>query len=80
MSIDHAGLEEFRKSLAADGYRLDVDVSADSADVRIVAGPDACDDCLVSKPVMRTMLAPVLGVPADDIDLRYPTDHGAQEA
>jgi hypothetical protein len=80
VSIDHAGLEQFRKSLAADGYRLDVDVSAASAEVRIVAGPHACADCLVAKPVMRMMLAPVLGVAADDIDLRYPADHDAEEA
>jgi hypothetical protein len=80
MSIDYAELEEFRKSLAADGYRLDVDVSTESAAVRIVAGPDACDDCLVSKPLMRAMLAPVLGVAEDDIDLSYPADHGAKEA
>ncbi|MFW6205466.1 MAG: hypothetical protein ACOC96_10865 [Actinomycetota bacterium] len=80
MSIDHAELEEFRRSLAADGYELDVDVSAGSAAVRIVAGPDACDDCLVSKSMMRSMLAPVLGVAENDIDLTYPADHGAEEA
>lgn len=80
MSIDQAELEEFRKSLAADGYRLDVDVRAESAEVRIIAGPDACADCLVAKPMMRSMLAPVLGVAADNIDLRYPTDHGAEGA
>lgn len=80
MSIDHEELDEFRKSLAADGYELNVDVGADSADVRIVAGPDACDDCLVPKEIMREMLAPALGVTADAIDLSYPTDHGAQEA
>lgn len=79
MSIDHAELEEFRKSLAADGYELNVDVNADSAAVRIVAGPDACDDCLVSKEMMRAMLAPALGVAADDIDVTYPAD-GAKEA
>jgi hypothetical protein len=80
MSIDHAELEEFRKALAADDYRLDVDISAGSAAVCIVAGPDACADCLVAKPMMRSMLAPVLGVAADDIDLTYPADAETQEA
>lgn len=80
MSIDHAELDEFRKSLATDGYELNVDVNADSASVSIIAGPDACDDCLVSKEMMRAMLAPVLGVAEDDIDLSYPGDHGGKEA
>ncbi|MFW6090351.1 MAG: hypothetical protein ACODAF_00650 [Actinomycetota bacterium] len=80
MSIDHAELDELRTSLAADGYELDVDVSGASAVVRIAAGPDACDDCLVSKSMMRAMLAPVLGVAEDEIDLSYPADHGGEEA
>lgn len=80
MSIDHAELEEFRKSLAVDGYELNAHVTGSSAAVRIVAGPDACDDCLVPKEIMREMLAPALGVTADAIDLSYPTDHGPQEA
>lgn len=79
MSIDHAELEEFRRSLAADGYRLDLDLSGESAAVRIIAGPDACADCLVSKSMMRMMLAPVLGVEADEIELSYPADHGVEE-
>lgn len=74
MSIDQAQLEEFRKSLAADDYHLDVDLRPDAADVRIVAGPAACADCLVPKPLMRSMLAPVLGVEPDSITLSYPSD------
>lgn len=80
MTIDHAELEEFRKSLAADGYELNVDVGDESATVNVVAGPDACDDCLVPKEIMRTMLAPALGVTAESIDLSYPTDHAPKEA
>ncbi len=80
MSIDHSELEEFRKALAADGYRLDVDVGGGLAAVRVIAGPDACDDCLVSKELMRSMLAPVLGVAEEDIDLSYPADREAEEA
>jgi len=74
MSIDQAQLEEFRRSLEADDYRLEVSVADDSADVRIHAGPDACAECLVPKSMMATMLEPVLGVSADRIELTYPTE------
>ena len=74
MSIDQAQLEDFRKTMAADDYHLEVDVTGDAADVRIKAGPSACEECLVPKSMMATMLAPVLGVPADRIALTYPTE------
>ena len=74
MSIDQAQLEQLKQTLQADDYRLHVDVQGDSADVAIVAGPDACEECLVPKPLMQSMLAPVLGVRPDSIRLVYPTD------
>jgi hypothetical protein len=42
--------------------------------VAIVAGPQACEECLVPKPLMQAMLAPALGVQPDSIRLVYPTD------
>jgi hypothetical protein len=75
VSIDQAQLEQLKQTLQADDYRLDVDVHGDSADVAIVAGPDACEECLVPKPLMQSMLAPVLGVQPDSIRLVYPTDN-----
>jgi DNA-binding transcriptional LysR family regulator len=74
MTIDQAQLDQLRQTLQADDYRLDVDVHDDSADVAIVAGPDACDECLVPKPLMASMLAPVLGVQPESIRLVYPAD------
>jgi len=71
---DAALIEGLRSSLAADDYHLSYDVHDGAADVTIVAGPDACAECLVPKPLMRSMLAPMLGVEADRIELAYPVD------
>jgi len=74
MSIDQARLDQIRRSLEADDYRLDVTVHPGRAEVAIAAGPTACAECLVSKDLMRSMLAPVLGVPPDRIELAYPVE------
>ncbi|WP_221585478.1 hypothetical protein [Microbacterium sp. G2-8] len=71
---DLAQLDDLKKTLAADDYHLDYEPSEGRAHVTIIAGPAACDECLVPKPLMKTMLAPMLGIGADDIDLSYPTD------
>ena len=42
--------------------------------VVITAGPDACEDCLVPKDLMRAMLSNELGVDAALIDITYPAD------
>jgi hypothetical protein len=44
------------------------------ARIEIVAGTEACDDCLVPKDVIRMVLANELppGVRLDDADLVYP--------
>jgi hypothetical protein len=74
VSIDQAQLDQLKQTLQADDYRLDVDVQGDRADVSIVAGPDACEECLVPKPLMQSMLAPVLGIEPAGIRLTYPAD------
>ena len=76
MTIDQAQLDQLKQTLQADDYRLDVDVQGDQANVAIVAGPDACEECLVPKPLMQSMLAPVLGVQPESIRLTYPADKG----
>ena len=73
-AVDEPRLAQIRQSLQADDYRLDVTVRDGRAEVAIAAGPEACAECLVSKDLMRAMLAPVLGVPPDSIDLAYPVD------
>jgi len=74
MGVDQPRLEKIRQSLAADDYRLEVAVHSGRATVSIAAGPSACGDCLVSKDLMRSMLAPALGVPPDLIELAYPAE------
>ena len=62
MSVDEKQLDQLKQTLQADDYRMDVNLQGDSADVSIVAGPNACEECLVPKPLMQSMLGPVLGV------------------
>ena len=74
MSIDESALDGLRSTLAAYDYALDVTESGSGVEVRITAGPDACEECLVPKPIMRSVLGPALGVPEDAIALIYPAD------
>lgn len=74
MGVDEPALEEIRRSLQAEDYQLLVTMQENAAQVAIAAGPTACAECLVPKDLMRAMLAPALGVPADRIELAYPAD------
>jgi hypothetical protein len=64
--------------LEADGYDAIVHAWPENdngpARIEIVAGADACDDCLVPKDVMRMVLANELppGVRLENADLLYP--------
>lgn len=69
-----ATIEDIRTMLAADGYDLEVERLGDGARVVVTAGEGICSDCLVPKNVMSGILAPVLGVDRDGIDLVYPVD------
>lgn len=74
MSVDEKQLDQLKQTLQADDYRMDVDLRGDTAEVAIVAGPDACEECLVPKSLMQSMLGPVLGIDPAGIRLIYPTD------
>jgi hypothetical protein len=74
VSIDESALAGLRSTLEADGYRMAVTESGSSVEVKIIAGPEACADCLVPKPIMRNILHAALGVPEDAIVLTYPAD------
>ena len=76
MTIDETALDGLRSTLAADDYALAVTESGAGVEVRITAGPDACAECLVPKPIMRSMLGPALGVPEEAVALIYPSDTG----
>lgn len=63
--------------LEADGYALELSAELPAVLVaRIVAGPDACADCLVPKAIMRhyfeDALRPVCDLRIPDIRLVYP--------
>ena len=61
-------------ALKADGYDLAIAEQDARLAVVITAGPDACEDCLVPKDLMRGMLSNELGVDAAIIDITYPAD------
>lgn len=58
--LDRA-LQGLRELLGADGYRLDYAVhSGQALVVGVLAGPDACAECLVPKQVMEGILTDAL--------------------
>lgn len=71
---DESKIEEFRSTLAVDGYHLSVADEPERVVVTITADPETCGDCLAPKPILLSMLAPALDVPPERIDLRYPAD------
>lgn len=70
-------LSSLRTMLEADGYGLEVsETGAATLVARIAAGPDACEDCLVPKDMMRRYfedaLRPVCDLGVPEIRLVYP--------
>jgi hypothetical protein len=75
VTIDESALAGLRATLAADDYAMEVRAEEDGqVQVRITAGPQACADCLVPKPIMRSVLHRALAVPEEAITLVYPAD------
>lgn len=81
-SATTGGLDEalapMREQLGADGYGLQASLTDEHVlEVEVVALDDACEECLVPRDLLATMLADQLttaGHPVDDIRVRYPTD------
>ena len=71
-----SALSAFSSGLAADGYALEVSQSASGGlRVEIVAGPDACEDCLIPKDMFKAMISSRLsaeGVEFAGLSLVYP--------
>jgi hypothetical protein len=69
-------LAGIRAMLAADGYDMSLRaLGADTLAVDIQAGPDACAECLVPKPIMSGILRDALGsVGPAEIRLCYPAE------
>jgi hypothetical protein len=56
-------LQQLRDVLTGDGYDLDWALSASNeVAVKVIAGPDACADCLVPQPIMAAILSDALSV------------------
>ena len=54
-------LQQLRDVLTGDGYDLDWALSAgNQVAVKVIAGPDACADCLVPQPIMAAILTDAL--------------------
>ena len=54
-------LQQLRDVLTGDGYDLDWALSAgNQLAVKVIAGPDACADCLVPQPIMAAILTDAL--------------------
>jgi hypothetical protein len=66
-------LAAIRTGLEADGYALQArELENDRLEIEISATPEACEDCLVPKPVMTQIVASTLNLAPGQIQLRYP--------
>ena len=77
MAAVDAALAGLRGGYAADGYSLLVEgVSSDGVvKVRISAGPNACEECLVPKSIATgTIRGSLRGLPITRVEVAYPTD------
>ena len=61
-------------TLEADGYHMAIEGDEARVSVVITASPEACEDCLVPKDLMRGILSQALEVPGETIDITYPRD------
>ena len=64
-------------ALESDGYELEVALQPDLIRLQVVAGPEACADCLVPRELMEQMLRARLptsatGLGHDNVALSYP--------
>jgi hypothetical protein len=75
-SVEQA-LAPLRTGVQADGFDLMVESVQDGvARVRVLAGPSACEECLVPKSIMSSTIRRSLRTLPEirQVDLRYPLD------
>ena len=72
----NAALAGLRVGYEADGYTLEVeDVSDGVVKVRVAAGPNACQECLVPEEIASgTIRGSLRGLPVRRVEVAYPTD------
>lgn len=73
-------LSTMRETLRSDGYDLDLLQDGDAFVVSVTAGPDACAECLVPKPIFEALVRGRLAevdARIDDVRLivQYPDEH-----
>ena len=68
------------QSLEADGYHMAIEGDDSRVRVVITASPEACEDCLVPKDLMRGILSNALGLPGDTIEITYPRDVAGEDS
>lgn len=74
-----AALSGLRDMLNADGYDMSLSISAPGTlGLKVIAGPDACAECLVPKDLMAAIAMDALAgtIPVSLIEVRYPSDPG----
>lgn len=68
-------MADMTRMLAADGYEMAIEpVAAGNVEVSIVAGANACADCLVPKAIMLEMIKERLPATVEHVSLRYPNE------
>jgi hypothetical protein len=67
-------LEVIKQMLMADGYDLTIDDSESDLQINVIAGPDACEDCLVPKEVMIGIIEATIPNVHKTIVLTYPNE------
>jgi hypothetical protein len=70
-------LRPITEALESDGYNVAVEMDRGAVTVRVSAGPDACAECLVPKPLMSELVLQALGdagigIAVDQVTLAYP--------
>lgn len=70
-----AALRPIGETLEHDGYELAVALADDTVALSVRAGPDACEECLAPKDIMRALAAQALadaGLAGAPLRIAYP--------
>lgn len=72
-----AALEPTRKGLEAAGFELAIQAVEGRLQLKVIAGAEACEDCLVPKSLFRQMASDEVheaGLAAVEMEILYPID------
>jgi hypothetical protein len=77
LSIIHKALEPTRKGLEAAGFTLALAEANGGVELKVIAGAQACEECLVPKSLFRQMASDELrdaGLAVPALEILYPID------